>query len=155
MLPTTSSKDSAGAEGTSRTAKSRAPALLVYRRANPVGEPDAANPHVRFDERGVETEEWGDTRAPATERAGQHARPHLHPPRHSSTLPRFLGRTSRCSRRGRHYGFSRYEVFAAGPAAELGRSGATRCCTLICDAIERLTSPIIPLVVSARDMLSE
>src|SRR4029077_18907442 len=52
-----------------------------------VREPDAANPHVRFDERGVETEEWGATRAPATERAGQHARPHLHPPRHSSTPP--------------------------------------------------------------------
>ena len=24
----------------------------------PVGEPDAGNPHVRFDERGVETERW-------------------------------------------------------------------------------------------------
>jgi hypothetical protein len=23
-----------------------------------VGEPDAGNPHVRFDERGVETERW-------------------------------------------------------------------------------------------------
>ena len=24
----------------------------------PVGEPDAGNPHVRFDERGAETERW-------------------------------------------------------------------------------------------------
>ncbi len=87
MLPTTSTKDSAVAKGTSWPAKSSASALFVYRPANPVGEPDAANPHVRFDERGVETEVWGDTRAPATERAGQHARPHLLLPRHSSTLP--------------------------------------------------------------------
>src|SRR5262249_55902963 len=35
-----------------------------------------------------------------------------------SRLPR---RISLCSRRGRHYGFSRYEVFAAGPAGELCR----------------------------------
>src|SRR6516162_5270976 len=37
-----------------------------------VGEPDAGNPHVRFDERGAETERW----------------PHgPQSPRHSSTLP--------------------------------------------------------------------
>jgi hypothetical protein len=35
-------------------------------------EPDAANPHVRFDERGVETEAWRDyySEAPANERVG-------------------------------------------------------------------------------------
>ena len=33
-------------------------------------EPDAANPHVRFDERGVETEAWRASEAPANERAG-------------------------------------------------------------------------------------
>jgi hypothetical protein len=59
MLPTTSSQDSAVAKGTSWPAKSSASALFVYRPANPVGEPDAANPHVRFDERGVETEARG------------------------------------------------------------------------------------------------
>ena len=32
------------------------------------------------------------------------------------------GRISRCSRRGRHYGFPNYEVSLAGPAAERGRS---------------------------------
>jgi hypothetical protein len=34
-------------------------------------------------------------------------------------------RTSRCSRRGRHYGFPRFNVLAGGPAAELGRSAAS------------------------------
>ena len=38
----------------------------------PVGEPDAGNPHVRFDERGVETERWPNG---------------PQPPRLSSTLP--------------------------------------------------------------------
>ena len=33
-------------------------------------EPDAANPHVRFDERDVETEHGPDSEAPADERAG-------------------------------------------------------------------------------------
>ena len=33
-------------------------------------EPDAANPHVRFDERGVETDHGGNSEAPATERVG-------------------------------------------------------------------------------------
>jgi hypothetical protein len=33
-------------------------------------EPDAANPHVRFDERDVETEHGPATEAPADERAG-------------------------------------------------------------------------------------
>jgi hypothetical protein len=36
----------------------------------PVGEPDARNGHVRFDERGVETEHGSDREAPATERVG-------------------------------------------------------------------------------------
>jgi hypothetical protein len=42
-----------------------------------VREPDAGKLPVRFDERGVETEQGWDIRAPATERAGQHARPYL------------------------------------------------------------------------------
>ena len=33
-------------------------------------EPDAANPHVRFDERGVETEHGGVSEAPTDERVG-------------------------------------------------------------------------------------
>jgi hypothetical protein len=52
----------------------------------PACEPDAANPHVRFDEREVETEHGEDRRAPADERAGnRYASPTL--PRHLSTLP--------------------------------------------------------------------
>lgn len=35
-----------------------------------VGKPDAGNPHVRFDERDVETEQGVDSEAPATERVG-------------------------------------------------------------------------------------
>jgi hypothetical protein len=38
--------------------------------ANPVGEPDAGNPPVRFDEREVETEQGPASEAPADERAG-------------------------------------------------------------------------------------
>jgi len=34
----------------------------VGRRVRPVGEPDAGNPHVRFDERSQETERWSGTR---------------------------------------------------------------------------------------------
>ena len=45
--------------------------LFVCRWREPVGEPDAANPHVRFDERDVETEYGRDAEAPATERAGK------------------------------------------------------------------------------------
>jgi hypothetical protein len=37
---------------------------------NPVREPDAGNPHVRFDEREVETEHGEASEAPATESAG-------------------------------------------------------------------------------------
>ncbi len=44
----------------------------------PVGEPDAANLQVRFDERGVETEQGVAREAPATERVGEHARPRLY-----------------------------------------------------------------------------
>ena len=36
----------------------------------PTGEPDAGEPHVRFDERDVETEQGGAIEAPADERAG-------------------------------------------------------------------------------------
>ena len=38
-------------------------------------EPDAGNPHVRFDEREVETEHGWDIEAPATERTGQPLHP--------------------------------------------------------------------------------
>ena len=39
--------------------KPRAVSLLsVYLAVKPVGEPDAGNRHVRFDERGWETERW-------------------------------------------------------------------------------------------------
>ena len=38
---------------------------------NLLREPDAANPHVRFDEREVETEHGEAIEAPADERAGQ------------------------------------------------------------------------------------
>ncbi len=37
----------------------------------PVGEPDAANPHVRFDERGVETEHDAARDTQTTEMGGQ------------------------------------------------------------------------------------
>ncbi|MGH9891088.1 MAG: hypothetical protein ACREA0_03720, partial [bacterium] len=43
-----------------RRRASRPPASGL--RANPVGEPDAVNPHVRFDERGSETERWNGMR---------------------------------------------------------------------------------------------
>jgi hypothetical protein len=53
---------------------------------NLVREPDAGDPHVRFDEREVETGHGEDRRAPANERAGNcYASPKL--PRHLSTLP--------------------------------------------------------------------
>ena len=52
----------------------------------PVGEPDAANPHVRFDERGVETEQGVACEAPTTERVGQQIGLPKQP-RHTSTLP--------------------------------------------------------------------
>ena len=52
----------------------------------PVGEPDAANLHVRFDERGVETEQGEAREAPTTERVGQQLGSPK-PPRHTSTLP--------------------------------------------------------------------
>ena len=42
----------------------------VYQSVKPVGEPDAVDPHVRFDVAGGGNGAWRDTRAPATERAG-------------------------------------------------------------------------------------
>jgi hypothetical protein len=54
----------------------------------PVGEPDAANLHVRFDERGVETEQGEAREAPTTERVGQQLGSPK-PPRHTSTLPNY------------------------------------------------------------------
>jgi hypothetical protein len=53
-----------------RAVKGASSGVSVCRPVKPVGEPDAVNPHVRFDERGVETEQGKDNEAPATERAG-------------------------------------------------------------------------------------
>ena len=50
--------------------KVAAVSATVGRLEMPVGEPDAANPHVRFDERGVETGHGEASEAPADERAG-------------------------------------------------------------------------------------
>jgi hypothetical protein len=77
LLPTTSMHDSATAEGTRTTAKARRFGAGPWAVAsNPVGEPDAGNPPVRFDEREVETEHGRAIEAPADERAGP-ARPYL------------------------------------------------------------------------------
>ena len=54
-------------------------------------EPDAGKPHVRFDEREVETEQGRAREAPADERAGRIGPPK--PPRHFSTLLFFKART--------------------------------------------------------------
>jgi hypothetical protein len=56
VLATTSANDSATAARTTQPVKGAVSAAPVGRLRNPVGEPDAGNPHVRFDERGVETE---------------------------------------------------------------------------------------------------
>jgi hypothetical protein len=56
MWPETSGKDSAVPEGTVHLGESQG-FLSVCRDVKPVGEPDAANPHVRFDEREMETEQ--------------------------------------------------------------------------------------------------
>ena len=57
-------------------------------RMNLVREPDAGKPHVRFDERDVETEHGEASEAATTERVGnRYALPN--PPRHISTLPIF------------------------------------------------------------------
>jgi hypothetical protein len=57
MLPGTSIQDSAVPAGTSLSVKDAQPYGSVGRQVNLVGEPDAGNPHVRFDERGVQTEQ--------------------------------------------------------------------------------------------------
>ena len=44
--------------------------IIVYHSVKPVREPDAGNPHVRFDEREVETEHGPASEAPVNERAG-------------------------------------------------------------------------------------
>ena len=51
-----------------------------------VRKPDAGKPHVRFDERDVETEHGDAIEAPADERAGKQIGTPK-PPRHISTLP--------------------------------------------------------------------
>ena len=56
---------------------------------NSIGEPDAANLHVRFDERGAETEQWYGMRHRRWAKAAGHTKaPDLMPPRRPSTLPR-------------------------------------------------------------------
>ena len=56
---------------------------------NSIGEPDAANLHVRFDERGAETERWyGLRHRRVAKAAGYTTAPFLMPPRRPSTLPR-------------------------------------------------------------------
>ncbi len=56
---------------------------------NSIGEPDAANLHVRFDERGAETERWSGLRHRRWAKAAGHSKsPDLRRPRCSSTLPR-------------------------------------------------------------------
>ena len=56
---------------------------------NSIGEPDAANLHVRFDERGAETERWSGLRHRHVAKAAGHTTaPDLIPPRRPSTLPR-------------------------------------------------------------------
>ena len=62
--------EEAGRSGEERAGTPRC-GPFVCRSREPVGEPDAANPHVRFDERDVETEYGRDAEAPATERAGK------------------------------------------------------------------------------------
>src|SRR5437879_881661 len=86
MLPITSNYDAAVPAGTSVPVKNQQSCWFVCPYANLVGEPDAANPHVRFDEREVETEHGGilghrQTKGPATRKATPK------PPRHFSTLP--------------------------------------------------------------------
>src|SRR5713226_2175372 len=85
MLPITSNHDAAVPAGTSVPVKNQPSCWSVGCHANLVGEPDAANPHVRFDERGMETEHGGilghrQTKGPVTRKATPK------PPRHSSTL---------------------------------------------------------------------
>jgi hypothetical protein len=87
-VPITSSHDSAIPAGTSVSGKDQQPCWTVDCHANLVGEPDAANPHVRFDEREVETEHGTACLAPATERAGNR-KVLPKPPRHLSTLLSF------------------------------------------------------------------
>ena len=65
----------------------------VRLRANPIGEPDAANLHVRFDERGAETDAMVWTATPAR---GESRRPQLSP-RPNATAP-LLDSTARQTR---------------------------------------------------------
>ena len=53
----------------------------------PVGKPDAGNPHVRFDERRLETELWRELRHRHRRKQSETVQPRsLRPPRQSSTL---------------------------------------------------------------------
>jgi hypothetical protein len=67
----------------------------VSLRVNSIGEPDAANPHVRFDERGAETEAMVWTATPAR---GE-SRRHQLSPRPKATAP-LLDSTAAATREG-------------------------------------------------------
>jgi hypothetical protein len=82
-------------------AKGSALTLPVCHWPNPVGEPDAGNPHVRFDERGVETEQgWIFWHRQPKGPVNTHGQPT--PPRHSSTLPKSV---AKC-RTGKNFQFA-------------------------------------------------
>src|SRR6266567_8935247 len=76
--PINSAKGSETADGVAREANA----------GSLVREPDAGNLHVRFDERGVETESRSSTKAPSDERGGnRYVRPTATAPHLDSTKP--------------------------------------------------------------------
>jgi hypothetical protein len=87
MLSTTSIQRFILRKDLATAVKERYRAVFVCRLANPVGEPDAGNPPVRFDEREVETEQGGivwhrQPKGPATRMAhlNRRATSRLYPP---------------------------------------------------------------------------
>ena len=63
-------KESGDEPDTSGHASEIAGGAACLKRMNLLREPDAGDPHVRFDEREVETEHGNASEAPADERAG-------------------------------------------------------------------------------------
>ena len=74
------------------------PHLSVGERVSPWTKAGCGNPHVRFDERGVETEHATASEAPATERVGN-GWAAAKSPRHTSTLHRNSPEQTRCQAR--------------------------------------------------------
>jgi hypothetical protein len=72
-VPRTWTHEWAVTEGTSGSVKDRLTGLPVCRLTNPVGEPGAANPHARFDERDVERS-MGSYSGTGNRKGRQHAR---------------------------------------------------------------------------------